>query len=98
MVNSVHGKLCERDDKTLVVSLGFFSVVRIERPAQLLINAVEYCIPEKECITAQENDPCTLFKSMAFPVDEFCPPMLNKYGNGCSHQPENHGKGGCGCH
>ncbi|MBQ8392670.1 MAG: hypothetical protein IJX51_02750 [Clostridia bacterium] len=98
VTNSVHGKLCEREDKTLVVSLGFFSVVRIERPAQLLINAVESCIPEKECITAQENDPCTLFKSMAFPVDEFCPPMLNKFGNGCSHQPDNHGKGSCGCH
>jgi hypothetical protein len=98
VTSSVHGKLCERDDKTLVVSLGFFSVVRIERPAQLLINAVEYCIPDKECITAQENDPCTLFKSMAFPVDEFCPPMLNKFSNGCTHQPDNHGKGGCGCH
>ena len=93
---SINGKLCERDDKTLVVSLGFFSVVRIERPAQLLINAIEYNIPEKECIAASENDPCTLFKSMAFPVDEFSPPMLNKFG-GCCHNNDNN-KGGCGCH
>ena len=93
---SINGKLCERDDKTLVVSLGFFSVVRIERPAQLLVNAIEYNIPEKECIAARENDPCTLFKSMAFPVDEFSPPTLNKFGGCCLTNDNN--KGGCGCH
>ena len=98
IAGSVNGKLCERDDKSLVVSLGFFSVVRIERPAQLLINAVEYNIPDKECIAAQENDPCTLFKSMAFPIDEFSPSIINKYNNGCSHNIDNHGKGNCGCH
>ena len=96
ILNSVNGKLCEREDRTLVVSLGFFSVVRIERPAQLMINAIEYNIPEKECIAAQENDPCTLFKSMAFPIEEFSPPTLNKYVNTCNHS-EGH-KGGCGCH
>jgi len=98
IAGSVNGKLCERDDKSLVVSLGFFSVVRIERPAQLLINAVEYNIPDKECIAAQENDPCTLFKSMAFPIDEFSPSIINKYNNGCGHHNDNHGKGNCGCH
>lgn len=89
----VNGRLSPCDEKTLVVSLGFFSVVRIQRPAQLIVNATEYCIPEKECIVAEESDPCSLFKTMAFPVDEFCPPTLNNF------VPRKHdnGKGGCSC-
>ncbi len=61
----------------LLVSLGFFSVVRLERPAQYLVNAVEYCVPEKECVVAQEDDPCSMFKRMRFPVAEFCPPSMS---------------------
>ena len=57
----------------LLVSLGFFSVVRIERPAQYLVNAVEYSVPEKECAAPAMEDPCSLFRQMAFPVSEFCP-------------------------
>ncbi len=60
-----------QDSNMLLVSLGFFSVVRIERPAQYLINAVEYCVPEKECSAPPVEDPCSLFKQMAFPIGEF---------------------------
>ncbi len=56
----------------LTVSLGIFSVVRIVRPAQLLVQATEYCIPEKECHPVEEDDPCCVFRSMPFPVGEFC--------------------------
>lgn len=94
----VNGNLYERDEKALVVSLGFFSVVRIERPAQLLVNATEYNIPEKECISAPENDPCTLFRAMSFPVNEFSPPSLNSFsGCGPAHKPDGAHKGNCGC-
>ena len=58
----------------LLVSLGFFSVVRIERPAQYLVNAVEYSVPDKECAQPTLEDPCSLFRQMAFPVSEFSPP------------------------
>lgn len=98
--NHINGKLCDRDEKALVVSLGFFSVVKIERPTQLIVSATEYNIPEKECVTAQEDDPCTLFKSMAFPVSEFSPPVFNNSSCPCSaptlnkKEPQ---KGGCGC-
>ena len=78
----------------LLVSLGFFSVVRIERPAQYLVNAVEYTVPEKECAAPIVEDACSLFRQMAFPVSEFSPssqtpPVL----------PGNGGPGGgdCGC-
>ncbi len=80
---------------TLLVSLGFFSVVRIERPAQYLIHAVEYCVPEKECAAPVEDDPCALFRSMAFPVGEFCPPsVLPAGGAGDCDAPKRCGCGG----
>lgn len=60
--------------KQLLVTLGFFSVVRIERPAQFLVNAAEYSVPEKECVSGEVEDPCKLFEKMAFPTDEFSPP------------------------
>ena len=64
----------DQNSNILLVSLGFFSVVRIERPAQYLVSAVEYSVPEKECIMPNTEDPCCLFKQMAFPTSEFSPP------------------------
>lgn len=58
-------------DWRLLVSLGLFSVVRIERPAQYLVSGVEYSVPEKECVLPPVEDPCSLFKQMAFPTAEF---------------------------
>lgn len=72
----VEGPLCfEERGKRLLVSLGFFSIVRIERPAQLMISGCEYSVPEKECVVADEDDPCSIFRRMAFPVDAFSLPQ-----------------------
>ena len=57
----------------LYASLGIFSVVRIVRPGQYLVTATPYTVPDKECIPTNESDPCSLFRTMAFPVDEFTP-------------------------
>lgn len=87
----VSGTLNDNNNgRYITVSLGIFSVVRIVRPAQYLINATEFCIPDKECIAAEEDNPCSLFRSMDFPTAEFCPP---------SYTYNNHGdRGGkCGC-
>lgn len=70
---------CER---FLTVSLGLFSVIRLIRPAQLLVNATEYCVPDKECIAPREENPCAVFNSMAFPSSEFCPQLSQ---NVCNH-------------
>ncbi len=75
----------------LLVSLGFFSVVRIERPAQYLVNAVEYSVPEKECVAPAMEDPCSLFRQMAFPIAEFCPSSAPS-GSGTSQD-----SGRCSC-
>ena len=38
--------------KRLYVTLGQFSIVRLERDTQLLIPAYDYCIPDKDCPAA----------------------------------------------
>ncbi len=70
-------------DRFLTVSLGLFSIIRLVRPAQLLVNATEYCVPDKECITPREENPCAIFNSMAFPSGEFCPQLSP---HGCNYQ------------
>lgn len=96
---SLNGSLIDNDSKALVVSLGFFSVVKLERPAQILVSGTEYNIPEKECIAAKEDDPCTLFNAISFPVGEFSPYIPHGFGCGCSVSPPKKEKdhGGCGC-
>ena len=81
----LNGPLCDNSNSgcVLTVTLGFFSVVRMERPGQFLINATEYCVPEKECVFAEDDDPCSAFKKMCFPTDQFCPPSLSNNSCGC---------------
>ncbi len=68
---------CDREGgRKLVVSLGIFSLVRLLRPAQYLIHATDFIIPDKECVSATPDDPCELFRSMAFPIAEFTPSPL----------------------
>ena len=88
----ISGTLCDHGpgERFLTVSLGIFSVVRIVRPAQYLVSATEYCVPDKECVSTEEDNPCRIFRSMDFPIAEFCPPGY-PYNSG-----EKSGK--CGCH
>lgn len=62
------------DSRRVYVTLGQFSIIRLERDSQLLMPAYDYCLPEKECIGSNEDDPCGLFSKISFPVDEFFPP------------------------
>ena len=78
----------------LLVSFGIFSVIRIERPAQLLVQATDYSVPDKECNPATNNDnPCSLFRTIAFPIAQF-------RGSNCITNPDNstgRNNGSCGC-
>ena len=56
------------------MTLGQFSLVRLERDTQLLIPAYDYCIPQSECSGGDPEDPCGLFKNVCFPMSEFFPP------------------------
>ena len=65
------------DDSTsrrFYVTLGQFTLVRLERDTQLLIPVYDYCVPQSECPCDAQEDPCGLFRSVAFPVNEFFPP------------------------
>ena len=74
------------DGRRLYVTLGQFSMMRLERDTQLLIPGTDYCIPEKECPNTTEDDVCDMFSRFRFPTNEFFPPD-NGSENGC----------GCGC-
>lgn len=60
--------------KKLYVTLGQFSIIRLERDTQLSFDDFEYFIPDKECVCSSDDDPCTLFSRVSFPADEFFPP------------------------
>ncbi len=64
------------DVHRLYVTLGQFSIIRLERDTQLLIPAYDYCMPDKECTCGGDcqEDPCELFRRVQFPVGEFFPP------------------------
>ena len=70
-------------ERVLVVSIGLFSVVRIVRPAQYLISATEYAVPDKECRPDENASPCSVFNSMPFPTHEFAPHDRAPHGTGC---------------
>ena len=61
--------------RRLTVTLGQFSIIRLERSTQLTIPAYEYLLPSKECPGNNDgDDPCTLFGRIPFPREEFFPP------------------------
>lgn len=63
----------ESGNRYLAVSLGLFSVVRLVRDGEFMIEAREFCIPDKECLSPSEENPCGTFRKMPFPTSEFCP-------------------------
>lgn len=62
--------------RRIYLSLGQFSIIRLEREAQLLMPVYDYCMPDKECTTEKcDDDPCEIFQQVDFPVTEFFPPF-----------------------
>lgn len=62
------------EGKRVYLTLGQFSLVRLEREVQLLVPVYDYCLPEKECDCGDcHRDPCDLFRCVSFPVEEFLP-------------------------
>ncbi len=60
--------------KPLYVTLGQFSIIRLERDAQVTLPGAESFYPTRECVGSSDDDPCTLFSRVRFPMDEFFPP------------------------
>ena len=71
--------------RRLFVTLGQFSIIRLERDAQLVVPVLDYAVPEKECCDnpASSEDPCEMFSRIPFPTKQFAP-------NGCDRkEPDN---------
>ena len=66
------------DKQRLFVTLGQFSIIRLERDSQLLIPAYDYCVPSKECTGGGDEAPCEVFRRVQFPMEEFFPPDTAK--------------------
>ena len=60
------------NSKAILVTLGLFSIVQMERDAQILIPAYDYCIPDREC-NCNTSNPCETFQGIDFPVEQFFP-------------------------
>lgn len=57
------------------VTLGQFSVIKLERSVPVLVPVYDYSIPLKEC-SSNTDSPCEVFDKIAFPTDEFFPKGL----------------------
>ncbi len=61
--------------KAVLVSIGLFSIIHLQRSVQVMVPAYEFNVPDKECLFTTD-DPCEIFRKIKFPTGEFFPPML----------------------
>jgi hypothetical protein len=80
------------ESRRLLVTLGQFSIIRLERDAQLIVPVLDYSIPTKECCDAPgcAEDPCEMFSRIPFPAARFAP-------TNCDRQ-ETCDPGSCSCY
>lgn len=73
------------DRRRLFVTLGQFSIIRLERDAQLVIPVMDYAVPCKECCDTPGSgeDPCEMFNRIPFPATEFSPRSCDKKTDDC---------------
>ena len=77
------------DRRRLFVTLGQFSIIRLERDAQLVVPVLDYSIPTKECSDTPggcTEDPCEMFSRIPFPAAEFSPRGCDDNGNDNCYQ------------
>ena len=63
------------EKRRLLVTLGQFSIIRLERDAQIVVPVLDYSIPTKECCDNPgcAEDPCQVFSRIPFPAAQFTP-------------------------
>ncbi len=83
--NRPHGPTRE-----VVVSIGLFSITKLLRVVQLMIPAFDFCVPEKECVSSDDESPCDIFDTIDFPVDEFFPPQIHDFPCGAGDDNKHH--------
>lgn len=88
IIGKLGGDITDNGEKTVLATLGVFSIVQLLRNVQMLIPAYDFCVPEKRCVGSTDS-PCEMFSRLDFPTDEFFPPDVTESNSGES--------GGCGC-
>ena len=75
------------DKKRLFVTLGQFSIIRLERDAQLVVPVLDYSIPTKECCDSPgcAEDPCEMFSRIPFPEAKFAPRNCDREDCACGY-------------
>ena len=68
--------------RQLFVTLGQFSIIRLERDAQLVVPVLDHAVPCKECCDTPGGgeDPCEMFSRIPFPAAQFS-------ATGCDEEP-----------
>ena len=72
--------------RRLYVTLGQFSIIRLERDAQLIVPVLDYALPTKECCDSPGStaeDPCEMFSRIPFPTRQFTPNGCDKPDDPC---------------
>ena len=71
--------------RQLLVTLGQFSIIRLERDAQLVVPVLDYAIPCKECCDnpGSSEDPCEMFSRIPFPAQQFSPRNCDRQEDDC---------------
>ena len=86
MVGGCIDPCSDPDNKSIMVTLGLFTVIQLVRNVQMLIPVYDFCVPEKQCDDSCDS-PCEVFRRIKFPTDDFFPPRPCDTDNNC----------GCGC-
>ncbi len=73
------------ENRRLFVTLGQFSIIRLERDAQLIVPVLDYSIPTKECCDSPgcTEDPCEMFSRIPFPEAQFAPRDCDRQQDPC---------------
>ena len=81
------------DVHRLYVTLGQFSIIRLERDAQLIVPVLDYSIPTKECCDNPgcTEDPCEMFSRIPFPASQFTPKGCDRKSEGNCCTTDNDG-------
>lgn len=70
------GTIVPSQSRSVLATIGVFTIVQLKRCVQVLIPAYDFCVPDKECVTSTDN-PCDMFSRVEFPVEQFFPPNLS---------------------
>ena len=95
------------------VCIGLFTIVKLFRTVNMVVNSLGRCMPESCTSTAIPGDPCRNFENIRFPLDMFSPSAEPQsccgfgpvYGSpncevdclGCGCECNNNSNNGCNC-